>query len=180
MKINELLTVSMNEVSDEIKNKILTLPANTPTENEYIYKTILDNQFILVAKTEEKLLGYLVAEKISLNNYEYIAPLNLFSFMKDSGKTALDLVKTLLKEAKQAGLHVVTDLRMTEASKKFFRKQIELGNISGEILNIDNGEITNYNPDIWEKDDNYRVLLLEHFGIRYRGNGLLMDYWRQL
>ena len=68
------------------------------------------------------------------------------------------MIKAIIK---LSDLPVVSDLELTPASKKFLRKEIDRGTLNARTLNLNTGDVTPYDPSIFTRDDDYRVLLLD-------------------
>ena len=111
----------------------------------------------------------------------YMTPKNLYSWANDGGASALKVIKAIISLSQYP---VLSDIRLSDSAKKFLRRKVKTGELNGEIFNLKTGEVTPYDEDIWETDDDYRVLFMEHMGRNHINESLLMPTgtwnWSQL
>jgi hypothetical protein len=128
-----------------------------------IYYGYHGSTLVVAAKQNETLLACAVCIRYSNPHYalvpEFYVPKNMYSWIKDNGKTTADIIKSIIN---LSGIPVLSDIEMTEFAKKSFKKKIDNHDIKAKIFNICNGDISQYDPDIWETDDDCRVLFMEH------------------
>lgn len=110
-----------------------------------------------------------------------MTPKNLYSWANDGGASAMKVIKAIISLSQYP---VLSDIELSDSVKKFLRRKVETGELNGEIFNLKTGEVTPYNGDIWETDDDYRVLFMEHMGRNHINESLLMPTgtwnWDQL
>ena len=86
---------------------------------------------------EDQLLGLLIGQAFENQMFEqipkFIVPVNLYSCVDDSGVTALELIKALMKISP---LPVVSDIQMTPQAKRFLEKQIDRHTLIARTLNL--------------------------------------------
>jgi hypothetical protein len=90
---------------------------------------------------------------------KFMVPKNLYSWVRDAGKTTTAVIRAIIK---LANMPVLGDLEMTPPAKRAFKKKIDDHEIKAKIFNLCTGDITQYDPDIWDTDDDCRVMFLEH------------------
>jgi hypothetical protein len=162
MKISEIITVDqLVQSTAAVKQKVYDLCDNHYKDNLWYYND--GSQLIVCAKNDENNLGYIVGQKYQNKKFEsipnFVVAKNFYSWANDNGQTALGLILALINIST---IPVLSDIEMTEYAKKFFKKNIANGTIKAKTFNLNNGDITAYNPDIWDNDDDFRVIFLEN------------------
>lgn len=118
---------------------------------------------VVAVKNNNEILACAVCIQYKNPAYELVplfyVPKNMYSWVKDGGNTTTKLIKAIINIS---DIPVLSDIEMTDAAKSSFKKKIDNHAIKAKIFNICNGELSQYDPDIWEKDDDCRVLFLEH------------------
>jgi len=186
--ITEIITVDeLVQPSDDIIEIIKRETVYSIDNHPGIYYAVLDNQLLIASKVDEELQGYLIGTLLSSPTTtvisKYICPKNMYSWAKDGGKTALAMIRATISLAREYGYPVLSDIQMTVPAKKFMKKVVENGNITGKVFNLVTGQISAYDPDIWEIDDEYRILLMQHSNESYNKNRLIREgtwNWKQL
>lgn len=161
MKISEITTVDKIMQPTELQKKHIANFATIHYIDNLYYAKDGDN-ITVVAKDGDIILGYVVG--IAYHNPlfkdipKFVVPKNLFSWANDSGITALSLIKAVIKLSE---IPVLSDIELTNASKRFLKKQINLGNLRAQTFDLNTGNVTTYNDNLWEIDDDHRVILLD-------------------
>lgn len=186
-ELNEIITIQQlqpptSEIIDMVKNT-----ATDPVDNfQDTYAGLYGNSQLVVAiKQDDELLAYAIAELVtnsaSVEFSTYLVPKNLYNWANDNGKSALKVIKAMISLSQYP---VLSDTSLSPAAKKFLKRKVETGELSGEVFNMKTGQVSPYDPDIWETDDNERILIMEHHGRNHLNPTLLMPSgtwnWSQL
>lgn len=184
--ITEILTVhELVQPSQNMIDHVKDIANNKLSYYDDIYYSVYDNQLIVVCKSDDIVTGYTIGvmlKPISNTIDAYICPKNLYSWANDNGKTALKLIKSIILICKEQNIPVLSDIELTGPAKKFLKKCVESGNLTGKIFDLNTGTISKYDPNIWDVDDNNRVLFLEHNTVPF-GKSLINEgtwNWKQL
>jgi hypothetical protein len=183
----EIMTIGQLEQPTEEIINLVNNAANEPVENfSDTYAGLYGNtQLVVAIKRDDRLIAYAIGELSQNDKSEkfniYMTPKNLYSWAKDNGNSALKVIKAMIRLSPHP---VLSDIRLSDAAKKFLRRKVNTGELNGEIFNLKTGEVTPYDEDIWETDDDYRVLFMEHMGRNHINESLLMPTgtwnWSQL
>jgi len=178
MKIDEIITMDalVQPSPEQLDN--LTHKITTPYSQGLYYHKDGANVSVIrkdAHELQDLLVGIAYHNPAFEQLPDFIVPMNLYSWVKDQGHTALQLIKALMKISP---LPVVSDVRMTPQAKRFLEKQIDQGSLKARTLNLDTGDITPYDVSIWNNDDDYRVLILDQpFGKPINGApSQIMEY----
>ena len=160
MKINEIITVdALVQPTPEQLHNMIKHVQTTYGQDVYYHKQGTD--LTVVKKTTDKVWGLIMGVSYHQPKFDkipkFIVPENLYSWVKDSGATALELVQTMIK---LSDLPVVSDINMTPQAKRFLQKQIDARTLNARTLDLDTGEVSVYDESIWHQDDDHRVLIL--------------------
>lgn len=170
MKIDEILTVDALVQPSHTEVQQLTQHVTTLYRDDIYYHRDGANVTVM-RKRSDQILGLLIGQAFENQMFEqipkFIVCVNLYSWADDSGMTALQLIKALMKISP---LPVVSDIQMTPQAKRFLKKQIDGHTLKARTLNLDTGSVTPYHDSIWSRDDLYRVLILDQpFGTPISG-----------
>lgn len=176
--LTEIITIDrLAQPSEEHKKKISDRATIPIEEFSDMYWGMYNDIAVIAAKNHNNLLGYAVCVKLENKKSKdfpyYICPKNLYSWAKDSGVTALNLIKAIIRLA--GNIPVMSDIELSPSAKKFLKKNVESGALKGKVFNLSTGQVTPYDADIWLNDDNYRILFIEHGGIAYATNSLIIE-----
>jgi hypothetical protein len=186
-QLSEIITISeLSQPTDKIKQQIVQMADKTVDEYPDTYYGMYESSQLIVAiKKDEKLIAYAIGE-LSKNDKssefdKYMIPKNLYSWANDEGKSALMVIKAMIH---LSSYPVLSDISLSIPAKKFLKRKVETGELNGQIFNLKTGEITKYDPDVWDTDDLERIVMLEHGGRNHLTQSLLMPTgswnWRQL
>jgi len=184
--LNEIITIGeLTQPSEEHKRTISSM-ATVPVEYlRDIYWGMYEDNAVIVSKKDDFIMGYTICVRLdnpmSKEFSSYICPVNLYSWVKDGGNTALNLVRAAIRLA--GDIPVMSDIRLSPSAKRFLQKNVESGAINGKVFDLETGQISGYDPDIWVNDDKKRILFMEHQGIGYSRNSLIIEgtwNWRQI
>ena len=161
MKLSEIITVDQLVQPSSEELKTYTDSATSHYQDNIWYSKDVGN-ITVVAKNQNTVLGLIMGIAYHQPQFSelprFVVPHNLYSWAKDNGATALALIKAIIK---LSNIPVVSDIQLTPASKKFLRKQIAAGTLNARTLNLNTGDVTPYDVSIFDRDDDFRVLLLD-------------------
>jgi hypothetical protein len=185
--LTEIITIGQLDQPTAEKINLVNKTANEPVENfSDTYVGLYENtQLIVAIKKDGRLMAYAIGVLLRNDKSEkfniYMTPKNLYSWANDGGASALKVIKAIISLSQYP---VLSDIRLSDSAKKFLRRKVKTGELNGEIFNLKTGEVTPYDEDIWETDDDYRVLFMEHMGRNHINESLLMPTgtwnWSQL
>lgn len=161
MRLSEIITVDELKQPNSEELKYYSSLAQTHYREDLWYSKD-EGSLIVVSKTPNRVDGLVVAQTYHNPAFQelpkFVVPHNLYSWAADGGATALLLIKAVIK---LSDFPVVSDVMLTPASKKFLAKQIDRGMLSARTLNLNTGEVSPYDPTVFTRDDDFRVLLLD-------------------
>jgi hypothetical protein len=179
--LSELRTVAVLLPLTDDRRALIDKVANKHYKDD-IYYGHVGPSLIVVARVDGTMTACAVCMRYSNPNYsllpEYYFPENMYSWANDKGSTTTRLIKSIINIS---DVPVLSDINMTPGAKSSFKKKIDNNLINAKIFNICNGNITPYDADIWETDDDCRVIFFEHaMGIpqstREQTSKLLTEY----
>lgn len=179
--LNEIETIDELVQPSEEHKKVIASVSDTKVDGftDIYYGLHNNSQLAVSAKKDDIILGYTIAVLVKNPNSNkfpvYLCPKNLYSWVKDGGITALNLIKAVISLA--GNIPVMSDIQLSPSAKKFLKKNVESGSLTGKVFNLSNGNVTPYDPDIWESDDNYRILFLEHYSAGYPSGLIIESTW---
>lgn len=147
----------------DLVNKIAVEPVENFTDT---YAGLHENiQLVVAIKQNGRLIAYSIG-MLETNNQSsefstYLVPRNLYSWAKDNGKSALKVIKAMIRLSHYP---VLSDINLSPPAKKFLQRKVETGELNGEVFNLKTGQVSAYDPDIWITDDDERILMMEHMG----------------